>query len=42
MSADELADTPLWLHGPNWPLNGEELPEEPAGTVSVQKNADVR
>ena len=28
MSASELAENPLWLHGPDWLHSSEELPEE--------------
>ena len=34
MSADHLADTPLWLNGPDWLLHGG-LMEEPDLTVSA-------
>ena len=35
MSASELADTPLWLHGPDWLCYGEEREEESDPTPSV-------
>ena len=35
MSASELTETPLWLHGPEWLHNREELREESTLVQSV-------